>query len=163
MEEYLRKKKIVRIFTKADENYSLTIRDGEIVLAPADPDDEFQHWVKDEKYALKVKDRVDSSSFSLVNIATGEAIKHSTNADNNQEVSLTPYNLDRRGIDIFVLWSEGDDLGNGFRAIRKVNDISLNFDAFNGDKDHGGVRDGTKLTLWDWWSGDNQQWKIEKY
>lgn len=77
------------------------------------------------------------------------------------QVLLAPYNPDCR--DISVLWSQGEDLGNGFRAIRKVNDISLNFDAFNADKDHGGVRDGTKLALWDWWSGDNQQWKIEKY
>lgn len=161
MEDYLRKKKIVRIFTKADENYSLTIRDGEVVLAPADSDDKYQHWVKDEKYAVRVKDKADSSSFSLVNIATGEAMQHSIDGDNNRAVLLAPYNPDCR--DISVLWSQGEDLGNGFRAIRKVNDISLNFDAFNADKDHGGVHDGTKLALWDWWSGDNQQWKIEKF
>jgi hypothetical protein len=27
------------------------------------------------------------------------------------------------------------------------------------DKDHGGVRDGTSLVLWEWCEGDNQRWK----
>lgn len=41
-----------------------------------------------------------------------------------------------------------------------VNNIYLNFDALHGDKDHGGVRDGTGLVLWEWCEGDNQRWKI---
>jgi hypothetical protein len=41
-----------------------------------------------------------------------------------------------------------------------VNNIYLNFDALHGDKDHGGVRDGTTLVLWEWCEGDNQRWKI---
>jgi hypothetical protein len=41
-----------------------------------------------------------------------------------------------------------------------VNNIYLNFDAFHGDKDHGGVRDGTNIVLWKWCEGDNQRWKI---
>ena len=41
-----------------------------------------------------------------------------------------------------------------------VNNIYLNFDALHGDKDHGGVRDGTTLILWEWTEGDNQRWKI---
>lgn len=32
----------VRIYTKAQEDYSLTIRNGEVVLAPANPRDEYQ-------------------------------------------------------------------------------------------------------------------------
>lgn len=32
----------VRIYSKAAENYSLTIRNGEVVLAPANPRDEYQ-------------------------------------------------------------------------------------------------------------------------
>jgi hypothetical protein len=32
--------------------------------------------------------------------------------------------------------------------------------AFHGDKDHGGVRDGTTVVLWEWAKGDNQRWKI---
>ena len=41
-----------------------------------------------------------------------------------------------------------------------VNNIYLNFDAFHGDKAHGGVRDGTTIVLWEWAKGDNQSWKI---
>jgi hypothetical protein len=44
-----------------------------------------------------------------------------------------------------------------------VNNISLNFDAFHGDKDHGGVHDGTSIVLWNWCKGDNQSWKIVPY
>lgn len=32
----------VRVFTKADPKYSLTIRDGKVILAPSDPEDEYQ-------------------------------------------------------------------------------------------------------------------------
>lgn len=32
----------VRVYTKADENYSLSIRDGQVVLVPANPRDEYQ-------------------------------------------------------------------------------------------------------------------------
>lgn len=44
-----------------------------------------------------------------------------------------------------------------------VNNIELNMDAFHGDKDSGGVHDGTTVVLWDWNSGDNQLWKILPY
>jgi hypothetical protein len=44
-----------------------------------------------------------------------------------------------------------------------VNNIQLNMDAFHGDKNSGGVRDGTTIVLWDWNKGDNQQWKISPY
>ena len=63
-------------------------------------------------------------------------------------------------LDESVLWTESRDVGHGFRCIRMVNNIYLNFDALNGDKDHGGVRDGTGLVLWKWAEGDNQRWKI---
>lgn len=63
-------------------------------------------------------------------------------------------------LDESVLWSESNDTGGGFRCIRMVNNNRLNFDAFHGDKDHGGVRDGTVVVLWEWLKGDNQRWKI---
>jgi len=37
----------------------------------------WQHWYKDEKYSTKVKDSDGYPSFSLVNKATGQAVKHS--------------------------------------------------------------------------------------
>jgi hypothetical protein len=55
-------------------------------------------------------------------------------------------------MDESLLWTESSDVGDGFRC--------KNFDALRGDKDHGGVRDGTTLVLWEWCEGDNQRWKI---
>lgn len=39
-----------------------------------------QHWYKDEKYSTRVKDAEGHPCFSLVNKATGEAVKHSVGA-----------------------------------------------------------------------------------
>lgn len=36
-----------------------------------------QHWYKDEKYSTRVKDAEGCPAFSLINKATGEALKHS--------------------------------------------------------------------------------------
>ncbi|KAK4272238.1 hypothetical protein QN277_020822 [Acacia crassicarpa] len=66
----------VRIFTKADPNYSLTIRDGKVILAPSDPGDEYQHWYKNESPSW-AKDEFGRPAFSLVNKASGEALEHS--------------------------------------------------------------------------------------
>ena len=74
------------------------------------------------------------------------------------QVKLVPYNPDYQ--DESVLWTESKDVGKGFRCIRMVNNIYLNFDAFHGDKAHGGVRDGTTIVLWEWAKGDNQSWRI---
>lgn len=45
-----------------------------------------QHWYKDEKYSTRVKDAEGHPCFSLVNKATGEAVKHSVGA--TQPVSM---------------------------------------------------------------------------
>jgi len=73
-------------------------------------------------------------------------------------VKLVPFNPQYQ--DESVLWTESGDVGKGFRCIRMVNNIRLNFDAFHGDKDHGGVHDGTTVVLWEWAKGANQSWKI---
>ncbi|KAH0454151.1 hypothetical protein IEQ34_016075 [Dendrobium chrysotoxum] len=70
----------VRIFTKAEENYSLSIRDGKVVLELKNPSDKRQHWIKDLKYSTKVKDKEGFPAFAIVNKATGEAVKHSLGA-----------------------------------------------------------------------------------
>ncbi|KAI4356945.1 hypothetical protein L6164_000924 [Bauhinia variegata] len=69
-----------KVYCQANPNYSLTIRDGEVILAPSNPSDEFQHWYKDEKYSTRVKDEQGFPCFALVNKATGQAIKHATGA-----------------------------------------------------------------------------------
>lgn len=155
----MNRQRTVRIFTKAAENYSLSIMDGKIILTRTDRSDERQHWIKDLKYSTKIKDEEGFPAFALVNKATGEALKHSFGA--THPVRLVPYNPNYP--DESVLWSESKDLGDGFRCIRMVNNIRLNFDAFHGDANHGGVHDGTILVLWEWLKGDNQRWKIVPY
>nr|KJB80819.1 hypothetical protein B456_013G118100 [Gossypium raimondii] len=155
----LYKKPTVKVYCKADPNFHLTIRDGKVILAPSDPSDEFQHWYKDEKFSTSVKDEVGFPSFSLVNKATGQAIKHSIGA--SHPVQLVPYKPDH--IDESVLWSESKEVRDGYRAIRMINNIRLNVDAFHGDKKSGGIQNGTTIVLWQWNKGDNQIWKIVPY
>ncbi|CAM0151555.1 unnamed protein product [Urochloa decumbens] len=146
----------VRIYCKADDGYSLTVRNGTVCLAPTNPRDDFQHWVKDMRHSTSIKDEEGYPAFALVNKVTGEAIKHSLGQ--SHPVRLLPYNPEY--VDESVLWTESRDVGHGFRCVRMVNNIYLNFDAFHGDKDHGGVHDGTTVVLWEWAKGDNQRWKI---
>ncbi|KAK6115829.1 hypothetical protein DH2020_008098 [Rehmannia glutinosa] len=155
-EDELARKPSVRMYSKAETNYSLTIRDGKVILARSDPSDPFQHWIKDERFSTRVKDEEGFPSFALVNKATGQAMKHSIGA--THPVQLAPYNANV--VDESVLWTESKDLGDSYRAIRMVNNIRLNVDALNGDKNHGGVHDGTTIVLWEWKKGDNQRWKI---
>nr|CAB3476624.1 unnamed protein product [Digitaria exilis] len=146
-----------RIYCKAGEDkYSLACRDGKVCLVPSNRNDETQQWIKDMKYSTRVKDEEGYPAIVLINRATGEALKHSLGQ--SHPVRLTRY--DSNTLDESVLWTESRDVGDGFRCIRMVNNIYLNFDALNGDKDHGGVRDGTTLVLWEWCEGDNQRWKI---
>uniref|UniRef100_J3MP80 Ricin B lectin domain-containing protein n=1 Tax=Oryza brachyantha TaxID=4533 RepID=J3MP80_ORYBR len=177
-----------KIFCRADEGYCLTVRHDAVVLAPTNPRDEFQartctmhalsmldlllinylmchqsihghgeqHWYKDMRHSAKVKDEEGHPAFALVNRATGLAVKHSLGQ--SHPVKLVPYRPEYE--DESVLWTESKDVGKGFRCIRMVNNIHLNFDAFHGDKSHGGVHDGTTVVLWEWCKGDNQSWKI---
>lgn len=132
-----------------------------------------------------MKDEEGFPCFSLVNKATGEAVKHSVGATQPVSVSfvlqlslfltrhihlakaislcvlqvhLTRYDPDT--LDESVLWTESKDMGEGYRTIRMVNNVRLNFDAYHGDHKSGGVRDGTTIVLWNWNKGDNQLWKI---
>ncbi|XP_022718972.1 ricin B-like lectin EULS3 [Durio zibethinus] len=155
----LSKKPTVKVYCKADPNFHLTIRDGKVILAPSDPADEFQHWYKDQKFSTRVKDEEGFPSFSLVNKATGQAIKHSIGA--SHPVQLIPYRSDN--FDQSILWSESKVMDDGYRAVRMINNIRLNMDAFQGDKNSGGVNDGTTTVLWEWNKGDNQLWKIVPY
>ncbi|KAL9224443.1 hypothetical protein vseg_000472 [Gypsophila vaccaria] len=142
------------------ERFAVGIRDHKLVLTRPDPSDPTQHWYKDEKYSTKVKDREGHPSFMLVNKGTGQAVKHSISC---HPVQLAPYKPDV--LDESVLWTESKDLGSGFRTIRTVNNIHLVMDAWNADKDHGGIHDGTVLALYETWKGDNQnqQWKLIRH
>ncbi|KAI9120976.1 hypothetical protein K1719_008009 [Acacia pycnantha] len=147
----------VRVFTKADPNYSVTIRDGKVILAPSDPADEYQHWYKNESSSW-AKDEFGSPAFSLVNKASGEALEHSIG--DTHPVGLIPFNPDRHGVS--VLWTQGENI-DGYRAMRMVNNVHLYWDAIQGIPECGGVVDVTIVGLWKWNGGDNQLWRIEPY
>jgi hypothetical protein len=66
-----------KVFCKADEGLCLAVRGGSLVLAAADPADEHQHWFKDVRFSLRIKDEEGKPVFSLINKATGLAIRHS--------------------------------------------------------------------------------------
>lgn len=84
-----------------------------------------------------------------------------TNIKNTMQVQLIRYNPDK--VDESVLWTQSKEFGEGYRAIRMVNNIHLNVDAFHGDDYSGGVHDGTHIVLWKWKEGENQLWKIVPY
>nr|GEU74520.1 hypothetical protein [Tanacetum cinerariifolium] len=84
---------VVRVYTKAKVDYSLTIRDRKVILAPSNPSDPLQQWIKDEKFGKDIKDDQGFSSFALVNKATGQAIKHSIGV--TYPVQLTDYNPEK--------------------------------------------------------------------
>ncbi|XP_057824950.2 ricin B-like lectin R40G3 [Cryptomeria japonica] len=147
---------IVRVCSKANPDYALGIRDGRATLVYYNPSDPTQQWVKDESWSNRVRDTVGHPAFGLVNKATGQALRHAPAAC--QEVLLTKY--EAGSYDESVLWSESEDMGYGYRTIRMANDIGLNLDAFQGDRKHGGIEEGTRVVLWKWNKQDNQLWKI---
>nr|ABK27004.1 unknown [Picea sitchensis] len=158
-EPVLPRGQVVRVFTKANPDFSLAIRNGSAVLVHANAHDKHQQWVNDETYSTKVKDEANCPSFSLVNKATGQALKHGLGE--TQPVLLTEYQLNT--FDESILWTMSGDMGQGYRTIRLVNNIHLNLDAFHGDKKSGGIKDGNPVVLWSWKKGDNQLWKIVPY
>ncbi|KAK8541922.1 hypothetical protein V6N13_137498 [Hibiscus sabdariffa] len=123
-------KPTVKVYCKADPSYNLTIRNGRVVLSPSDPYDCFQHWYKDETFSPSVNDEQGFPGFSLVNKATGEAIKHAIGTSELvQLVPFTPGHLDES-----VLWSESKEIRDGYKAIRRANNIRMNLDAFLGER-----------------------------
>ncbi|PWA57123.1 Ricin B lectin domain-containing protein [Artemisia annua] len=117
------------------------------------------HWVKDDKFGKNIKDEEGYTSFALVNKATGQALKHSIGV--TYPVQLVDYNPGK--LDKTVLWTMGRNLGDGYRAIRAVDNIHLNLDAYEGIPKLGGVHDGTHIVLWDWFGNDKQKWTIVAY
>ncbi|KAF3338192.1 Ricin-type beta-trefoil lectin domain-like protein [Carex littledalei] len=145
------------IFCQAEDKCSLTIRDGNVVLASSNPNDPLQHWIKDMRHSTRIKDEEGFPAFALVNKATGQAIKHSLGQ--SHPVRLLPFNPDY--LDESVLWTESRDVGNGFRCIRMVNNSILVIDAHIDGEEV--VHDGTTIVLWNWCKGTNQSWKIVPY
>jgi len=84
-----------RIYCKADEGFSVTICDGNICLAPTDPDDVYQHWIQDKRPGNMIRDEDGYPAFALVNKVTGDAIRGSKGDDPfTTLVQYNPFYLD---------------------------------------------------------------------
>ncbi|KAK9042186.1 hypothetical protein V6N11_017265 [Hibiscus sabdariffa] len=90
-----------KIYCKANPNLNLSIIDGQVVLARADPSDERQHWIKDEKFGANIKDEEGHPGFSLINLATGEALKH----NNGEAQPVVPARYKPDECDTTLIWS----------------------------------------------------------
>ncbi|RCV21244.1 hypothetical protein SETIT_4G123500v2 [Setaria italica] len=144
-----------KAFCKADEGLCLAVRSSALVLAAADPADEHQHWFKDVRFSLRIKDEEGKPVFSLLNKATGFAVQHSLGAY-HPLVKCNPEDFDES-----VLWTESGHLGREFGCIRMMHDVDLTLDAaLPCNEDGGGVRDGTAITLTEGANGDTRSWKI---
>ncbi|VFR01354.1 unnamed protein product [Cuscuta campestris] len=143
-------KQTYRVYCKADAGFYLAA-DGAVFLAPNDPSDPRQRWVKEDRRSALVTDKDGFPSFVLVNKATGQAIKHPDAA--RKPVKLVPYDDDGGeggGPDGWLLWTAGDVAGDdGCKAIRAQNNTSLCMDALKGTKKLGGVREGTVVGMWE--------------
>ncbi|XP_078158966.1 uncharacterized protein LOC144554523 [Carex rostrata] len=143
----------VRIYCEANKDLSVTVRNGTVVLAPADSNDYYQHWIKDMSCGDKVKDVRGIPVFALVNRVTGEALQNPDGE--NEEVSLVPYNTNH--LDDSVKWTEM--WSTGFRAIRIADTTSLNLTAISSDIDTN-FSDGDKIVVKKWLNNPVQRWMI---
>ncbi|KAJ3705951.1 hypothetical protein LUZ61_009656 [Rhynchospora tenuis] len=114
----------ITISCQSKEGYNLTIRDETVMLAPADPKDKYQVWIKEISYAKPVKDQDAKQAFALVNKATGKAIKPGFGT--NFLVHLAKFNQDY--LDSSLLWTESEK-ELGFREIRMQSNTSAVFHA----------------------------------
>nr|ABW73994.1 lectin 2 [Euonymus europaeus] len=144
-----------RVYCRAAPNYNMTVGKGAAFLAPIDETNELQYWYKDDTYSY-IKDEAGLPAFSLVNKATGLTLKHSNH--HPVPVKLVTYNPNV--VDESVLWSQADDRGDGYTAIRSLTNPASHLEAaplndwsYNGAIIMGGV----------WIDAYNQQWKIEPH
>jgi len=148
---------VVRLFCKADPDFHLTVvpRQGP-VMTRANPRDPHQMWIKDERMSTRVTDSTGANAFALINKATGQALKHAPG--DLEQCLLTEYDPESR--DESVLWTQSEDMGEGYRCVRMANKITSNLDVLRGDKKSGGVKEGSPVILFAWKKQDNQIWKI---
>lgn len=64
-----------RIYSRANEGFSVTVCDGAVCLMPSNPADRYQHWIKDMRYENRIKDKEGYPAFALINRFNGEAMK----------------------------------------------------------------------------------------
>lgn len=76
----------------------------------------------------------------------------------HQSIQVVGYSPD--SVDVALLWTRSDDLGEGFHYIRSVSHIGFVLDASEGGPESGGAHDGTSVILFSAHAGVNQKWKV---
>ncbi|KAJ7522290.1 hypothetical protein O6H91_18G004900 [Diphasiastrum complanatum] len=71
---------VVKVFCKANTDYSLALRHDGVVLIPASKDDESQQWILDQSWGSRVRDGTGQPAFALINKASNRALKHAKEA-----------------------------------------------------------------------------------
>ncbi|EFJ38108.1 hypothetical protein SELMODRAFT_270227 [Selaginella moellendorffii] len=143
------------LVTKAGEGYSVSARGDGVVLAPSNPSDGRQQWIKDDWWGSKLKDSLGQPAFVMLNVATQHALSHAPGE--GQQVSLAKFVPNLLNQDI--LWTK-QEVGHGWFAVRPANNVKVTMDAFRADKKHGGPSDGTKVVVFKWSDQENQHWKF---
>ncbi|KAL6653073.1 hypothetical protein ACP70R_011998 [Stipagrostis hirtigluma subsp. patula] len=144
----------VRIFCKRNPNFHVAVRGGAVVLAPANCSDETQLWYQDYSSTGKLAANDGCRKpFTLVNVATGQAMLSPT--DGSRPVKLAPYDYNNC-VPLSTLWTQGAVRDDGYYQVKVLRD---EYQALNGLG--GGVRDGTVVGIYPSQPvSDNAIWKI---
>ncbi|CAM6128942.1 unnamed protein product [Calypogeia fissa] len=154
---------LVQVYTQANPNYRLTVREDGAVLAFKNSRDLTQQWIKVDVGPGHGEfiDREGQPGFILVNKATGLPLKHGHQANDFVTTHRQAFGVNSPA-EGSIIWTLGrKDEGHGFKGMRAVTNITLNLDAEHADKLHGGVRDGNRLLLSAWKDNENFKWKVE--
>ncbi|CAM0873026.1 unnamed protein product [Alopecurus aequalis] len=149
----------VRISCQSNHELSLAVRDGIALLARTEHD-ETQAWIQSFRNTGNVTDKEGHRSFAIVNKSTGKALRRSLDLEplTSLELFLQPYSLD-----VALLWTLSDDLGEGFHSIRSVSHLDFVLDAVEGTPEFGGAHDWTPVILFQSHGGLNQKWKMVSF
>ncbi|KAF2939036.1 hypothetical protein DAI22_03g163101 [Oryza sativa Japonica Group] len=150
----LEHEKPLRVVCHSNQALFLSVRDGVVVLADIDIKSRRQ-WIVSFQNTGRVTDAEGHRSFVLVNWSSGKVMKRS---GDGEPVELVGHSLD--SVDVALLWTRGDDLGEEFNCIRTVSDVGLVLDAAGGVPEFGGAHDCTQIIVFPCHGGANQRWSM---
>lgn len=148
----LPKGQLVRVFCKYSRSFNLAVKDNKLMMLEADTEDEFQQWIRDDKYSIRVRDINGHPAFMLINKGSKKVLKHGKGK--LEDVQLTNYTSEIQDDDLF--WTESQDFGEGYKTVRKASDTLLNLSVACGNK----IENGSAIILDSWHKRDSQLWKI---
>lgn len=154
---------LVTVYTQANPNYRVTLRQEGAVLTFKNSQDPAQQWIKISVGPGHGEfiDREGQPGFILINKANGLPLKHGNFANEAVTPDRDVYaaNSQLKGSLIWTLGAK--DEGHGFKGMRSLTNVSLNLEAEHADKKHGGVREGNRLVMSPWTALENVKWKVE--